>query len=125
MTQKILIFVLLLVLALLGYKMLQPDNSTSNPIADVATETPVDAAFTSTDLDDIPPTYVDSDATSTSVSAVKPVLTSSVSSFTCDGRKHCSQMTSCAEATYFVQHCPNTKMDGNNDGIPCEQQWCR
>lgn len=127
MTQKILIFVLLLVLALLGYKMLQPDNSTSNPLADVATETPADAAFTSTDLDDIPPTYVDSDATSTSVSAVKPVLTSSASasSFTCDGRKHCSQMTSCAEATYFVQHCPNTKMDGNNDGIPCEQQWCR
>ena len=126
MTQKILIFVLLLVLALLGYKMLQPKNSTSNPIADVATDTPVDAAFTSTDLDDIPPTYVDSDATSTSVSAVKPVLTSSASasSFTCDGRKHCSQMTSCAEATYFVQHCPNTKMDGNNDGIPCEQQWC-
>lgn len=127
MTQKILIFVLLLVLALLGYKMLQPNNTTSNSIADVATETPVDAAFTSTDLDDIPPTYVDSDATSTSVSAVKPVLTSSASasSFTCDGRKHCSQMTSCAEATYFVQHCPNTKMDGNNDGIPCEQQWCR
>ncbi len=127
MTQKILIFVLLLVLALLGYKMLQPKNTTSNPIADVATETetPVDAAFTSTDLDDIPPTYVDSDATSTSVSAVKPVLTSLASSFTCDGRKHCSQMTSCAEATYFVQHCPNTKMDGNNDGIPCEQQWCR
>ena len=126
MTQKILIFVLLLVLALLGYKMLQPKNSTSNPITDVATDTPVDAAFTSTDLDDIPPTYVDSDATSTSVSAVKPVLTSSASasSFTCDGRKHCSQMTSCAEATYFVQHCPNTKMDGNNDGIPCEQQWC-
>lgn len=127
MTQKILIFVLLLVLALLGYKMLQPNNTTSNSIADVATETPVDAAFTSTDLDDIPPTYVDSDATSTSVSVVKPVLTSSASasSFTCDGRKHCSQMTSCAEATYFVQHCPNTKMDGNNDGIPCEQQWCR
>ena len=124
MTQKILIFVLLLVLALLGYKMLQPNNTTSKSIADVATETPADAAFTSTDLDDIPPTYVDSDATSTSVSAVKPVLTSPASSFTCDGRKHCSQMTSCAEATYFVQHCPNTKMDGNNDGIPCEQQWC-
>ena len=45
--------------------------------------------------------------------------------FKCDGRTHCSQMTSCAEATYFVQHCPNTKMDGNNDGVPCERQWCR
>lgn len=44
--------------------------------------------------------------------------------FTCDGRTHCSQMTSCAEATYFLQHCPNTQMDGNGDGEPCEQQWC-
>lgn len=44
--------------------------------------------------------------------------------FTCDGRTHCSEMTSCAEATYFVKHCPNTEMDGNNDGVPCEKQWC-
>jgi Excalibur calcium-binding domain len=49
----------------------------------------------------------------------------SASSFKCDGRTHCSQMTSCAEATYFIEHCPNTKMDGNNDGVPCESQWCR
>ena len=46
------------------------------------------------------------------------------SSFTCDGRTRCSQMTSCAEATYFVQHCPNTEMDGDGDGQPCESQWC-
>jgi hypothetical protein len=46
------------------------------------------------------------------------------SQFTCDGRTHCSAMTSCAEATYFVQHCPNTEIDGNNDGVPCEKQWC-
>ena len=45
-----------------------------------------------------------------------------VQAFKCDGRTHCSQMTSCAEATYFIQHCPNTQMDGNNDGEPCEQQ---
>lgn len=44
--------------------------------------------------------------------------------FKCDGRTHCSQMTSCAEATYYIQHCPNTKMDGNSDGVPCERQWC-
>lgn len=42
----------------------------------------------------------------------------------CDGRTHCSQMTSCAEATYFIEHCPNTEMDGNGDGVPCEKQWC-
>ena len=46
------------------------------------------------------------------------------SNFTCDGRTRCTQMTSCAEATYFIQHCPNTKMDGDHDGVPCERQWC-
>ncbi len=44
--------------------------------------------------------------------------------FKCDGRTMCSQMTSCAEARYFIRHCPNTRMDGNHDGEPCEQQWC-
>ena len=44
--------------------------------------------------------------------------------FSCDGRTHCSQMRSCAEATYFIKHCPNTQMDGNSDGVPCERQWC-
>jgi hypothetical protein len=47
------------------------------------------------------------------------------SPFKCDGRTYCSQMTSCAEATYFLKNCPGTKMDGNNDGIPCESQWCK
>ena len=45
--------------------------------------------------------------------------------FACDGRIYCSQMTSCAEATYFLRNCPGTKMDGNNDGVPCEKQWCK
>ncbi len=46
------------------------------------------------------------------------------SSFHCDGRTHCSQMTSCAEATFFLRNCPNIEMDGNHDGVPCERQWC-
>jgi hypothetical protein len=33
-------------------------------------------------------------------------------------------MTSCAEANFFLQHCPGVKMDGNRDGVPCEKQWC-
>lgn len=45
--------------------------------------------------------------------------------FRCDGRTHCSQMTSCAEATFFLRNCPGVAMDGNNDGVPCETQWCR
>ena len=53
-----------------------------------------------------------------------PTSAAAAPQFTCDGRTHCSQMRSCAEATFFLQHCPNTQMDGNNDGEPCEQQWC-
>ena len=44
--------------------------------------------------------------------------------FQCDGRIHCSQMSSCSEATFFIQNCPGTKMDGDSDGLPCEDQWC-
>jgi hypothetical protein len=45
--------------------------------------------------------------------------------FACDGRAYCSQMKSCEEAEYFLKNCPGVKMDGNNDGVPCEKQWCR
>jgi cold shock CspA family protein len=51
-------------------------------------------------------------------------LDASPSSYRCDGRTSCSQMTSCSEAKFFLQNCPGTKMDGNHDGVPCEQQWC-
>jgi hypothetical protein len=46
------------------------------------------------------------------------------SRFRCDGRTRCSQMTSCEEATFFLRNCPDVKMDGEGDGIPCESQWC-
>lgn len=45
-------------------------------------------------------------------------------SYKCDGRSYCSQMTSCEEAEFFMVHCPNTHMDGDKDGKPCESQWC-
>ena len=45
-------------------------------------------------------------------------------SYQCDGRTMCSQMSSCEEATFFLRNCPNVKMDGDYDGIPCEQQLC-
>ncbi|NOT17108.1 MAG: excalibur calcium-binding domain-containing protein [Sulfuriferula sp.] len=54
---------------------------------------------------------------------VKPISLPQ-SSFRCDGRQHCGQMTSCAEAQYFLSNCPNVKMDGDRDNIPCEEQWC-
>ena len=44
--------------------------------------------------------------------------------FRCDARKYCSQMTSCAEAKYFLANCPGVNMDGDRNGVPCERQWC-
>ncbi|WP_419571371.1 excalibur calcium-binding domain-containing protein [Rheinheimera sp.] len=50
-----------------------------------------------------------------------PIKTTTQSDrFVCDGRQYCSQMRSRAEAEYFLRNCPNTKMDGDRDGIPCE-----
>ena len=50
--------------------------------------------------------------------------TSNTPAFQCQGKQFCSQMTSCAEATYYQKNCPDTQMDGDNDGVPCESQWC-
>lgn len=131
--KKIVIALVLLTLALVGYKLLQPNHSMSDSTTAIATDNitdnSTDSVLTPTDFDDIPPTYVDSYPNS--AVSISPTLNSEVNlqpvaaSFSCDGRKHCSQMTSCAEATYFLQNCSNTKMDGNNDGIPCEKQWCQ
>ncbi|MBK1616525.1 calcium-binding protein [Rubrivivax gelatinosus] len=54
-----------------------------------------------------------------------PVPAATSSRFSCDGRTYCSQMHSCEEAKFFLDHCPGVKMDGDGDGIPCETQWCR
>ena len=51
----------------------------------------------------------------------KLVIPKSTQNFTCDGRQHCSQMTSKDEAIFFINNCPNTKMDGDGDGKPCER----
>jgi len=34
-------------------------------------------------------------------------------------------MRSCDEAKYFLKNCPMVAMDGDSDGVPCEDQWCR
>jgi hypothetical protein len=61
-------------------------------------------------------------STQTAATATSPINDTAPSR--CDGRTHCSQMTSCAEARFFLKNCPGTQMDGNNDGVPCERQWC-
>lgn len=45
--------------------------------------------------------------------------------FQCSPSKtYCSQMSSCSEAFFHQERCGVTTMDGDWDGIPCEQQWC-
>ncbi|KWR76547.1 hypothetical protein RM96_32720 [Cupriavidus sp. IDO] len=44
--------------------------------------------------------------------------------FRCEGKTMCHQMRSCEEATFYLQNCPGTKMDGDGDGIPCERSLC-
>ena len=56
--------------------------------------------------------------------SISPAKLAAPPDFKCDGRNMCSQMTSCREATLFLQNCPGMKLDGNGDGVPCEQQWC-
>ncbi|RPA35243.1 excalibur calcium-binding domain-containing protein [Shewanella frigidimarina] len=55
----------------------------------------------------------------------KPSLINQQPQFRCEaGKTHCSQMRSCAEATFYIRNCPGTEMDGDGDGVPCERQFC-
>lgn len=38
----------------------------------------------------------------------------------CGTKKYCKEMNSCEEAKYFLNNCNLTRLDGDNDGIPCE-----
>ncbi len=51
----------------------------------------------------------------------KLVIPKSTQNFTCDGRQYCTEMRSREEAVFFINNCPNTKMDGDRDGDPCER----
>lgn len=45
-------------------------------------------------------------------------------SYSCAGKTRCGEMKSCKEAEYYLRHCLNVEIDGDGDGIPCEEQWC-
>lgn len=57
-------------------------------------------------------------------SITKPLVTPSQTQYSCQGKTYCSQMSSCEEAQFYQDHCSGTTMDGDGDGIPCEDQWC-
>ncbi len=53
---------------------------------------------------------------------VQSELESQTEDYQCEGKRYCSEMNSCGEATYYLKHCPGTEMDGDGDGRPCEDQ---
>ena len=99
---KKLIFLVLIVVTVWQYNKYKSNSYYPPPANNTASSTPI----TSNENNITPPSV-------------------STSSFKCDGRTHCSQMTSCEEATFFLKNCPNVKMDGDGNGIPCEKQWCK
>jgi hypothetical protein len=40
--------------------------------------------------------------------------------FTCTGKSTCGQMTTCAEAEFYLKQCGKSRLDRDHDGIPCE-----
>ena len=61
--------------------------------------------------------------------AIDPSLTahstaSANSEFSCDTKRFCREMASCAEAHYHLETCGEQPLDGDGDGIPCEK-LCR
>ena len=58
-------------------------------------------------------------------SSILEPATAPLAEFHCDGRTQCTQMRSCAEAKHFMTYCPNTDLDGNGNGVPCEEKLCR
>lgn len=40
--------------------------------------------------------------------------------FVCGAKRYCRQMSSCAEARFYLKTCSVTSLDGDHDGVPCE-----
>jgi len=36
-------------------------------------------------------------------------------------KQSCKEMTSCEEARHYLEQCGLTRLDGDRDGVPCEQ----
>jgi len=53
-----------------------------------------------------------------------PEVQEPVFNFECQGKVYCSEMSSCDEAKFYLRNCPDTQLDGDGDGIPCESDLC-
>ena len=105
-SQYQLIIVILLIVVGLGSLYLFTQPSQKTPTSDEPT--PIITPDTQSD-------------SSILQSAKQPSL---LQNYTCEGKQHCSEIESCEEAKFYILNCPDTKMDSDNDGIPCESQWC-
>jgi endonuclease YncB( thermonuclease family) len=38
----------------------------------------------------------------------------------CGRKRYCKEMTSCAEARFYLEHCNIARLDGDGDGVACE-----
>lgn len=109
--------VLAVAVVAVGFPYLFPPDDPPAPVSDTPAATAPMPVIS-------PPVASPPTVTRQAAPAVRQPSAPTPARFRCDGRRHCSQMTSCAEATYFLRHCPNTAMDGDRDGVPCENQWC-
>lgn len=75
----------------------------------------------STNLSNVSDTNTGEGDFETAIAAVRQPITSP---FQCEGKTRCTQMTSCAEAMFYLNNCPGSVTDGDGDGRPCEDQWC-
>jgi hypothetical protein len=39
----------------------------------------------------------------------------------CERQPYCYELTSCADAMYYFKNCGLDRLDGDNDGVPCER----
>ena len=55
--------------------------------------------------------------------APPPTANKPIASFdpNCGTKKHCSEMTSCEEAKFYLASCGAKMLDGDADGVPCEK----
>ena len=42
------------------------------------------------------------------------------SQFSCEGKRYCKHMNSCAEAYFYLNSCGLSRLDRDRDGVPCE-----
>ncbi|MXV46823.1 cold-shock protein [Xanthomonas sp. LMG 8993] len=120
------VMLLLLVAGAGGYAYLSRDALLPAPApTETASAAPAPATATATrTLPDRAALQSSPAITPAAAAGTTSATTAPTPHYSCGGRKHCSQMTSCDDATWVLRNCPDTTMDGDHDGVPCEQQWC-